>query len=132
VTPRVKTELWVKALIRRAEIEGGQAMLVRRGDVDAGSVLLVLNGCAGKSRLLSAASRVDGTRVWLMVSGPDAVPDAELAADIATRLSRDPDLWVVEIEDRAYRAFVDDPIEIVTPSSGGVRNPATPRPGPHR
>jgi hypothetical protein len=44
--------------------------------------------------------------VWTpLVAGPEAVVDAALA-----RQRRfDPDLWVVEVEDRAGRSLLDEP-----------------------
>jgi hypothetical protein len=132
VTARIKAGLWVKALIRRVSVQGGAAFLSRKGDDDAGEVVLVLNGLKGQSRLLVPAMGPNGDRRWLMVSGADPKPDADIAQDLAQRAARDPDLWVVEIEDADYRAFVDDPIDIVSPSLGSVRNPVPGYPGPRR
>jgi hypothetical protein len=111
--PRIKAGLWASAHIRRVRVQGGAAFLTRKGDPDAGAIVLVLNGLKGQSRLLSQAMGPDGERIWLMVSGPEPKPDAEIAEDVARRVARDPDLWVIEIEDADYRAFVDEPIEII-------------------
>ena len=137
MTSRLKSGFWVRALMRRASVEGAQAFLTRKGDEDAGAVLIILNGMAGHSRLLTAATGPDGSRRWLMVSGPEPKTDQEIGVDVARFISRDPDLWVVEIEDRAYRAFVDEPIEIVGVSPAGSaravgQNPGPNYPGPHR
>ncbi len=121
--PRLKSGFWVRALIRRVAVEGAQAYLTRKGDEDAGAVAIVLNGMSGNSRLLVPATGPDGTRRWLMVSGADPRPDREIADDIARRLARDPDLWVVEIEDPAYRSFIDEPIEIVGAKPAGPISP---------
>ena len=110
---RIKAGFRVKALVRRVQSQGASAFITRRGDKDAGAILIVLNGLAGTSRLLSQARNGTGDLIWLMVSGPDPQPDADIAADIAKRCARDPDLWVVEIESRDFSAYVDEPVEIV-------------------
>jgi hypothetical protein len=112
--PRLKSGFRVKALVRRVQAQGAQAFITRRGDEDAGAILITLNGLQGSSKLLSQARNGMGDLIWLMVSGPDPQADADIAADIAKRCARDPDLWVVEIESREFTAFVDEPIEVVT------------------
>ena len=112
--PRLKSGFRVKALLRRVQSQGAQAFITRRGDDDAGAILIVLNGLAGASKLLSQARNGMGELIWLMVSGPNPQPDTDIAADIAKRCARDPDLWVVEIESREFTAFVDEPVEGVT------------------
>ena len=48
---RLKSGIWVKALIRRCDIAAVGVVVMARGDDDAGAILLKLNGrdagCAG-------------------------------------------------------------------------------------
>ena len=115
MSPRVKAEFWVKAHLRRVEIAGAQAFIARKGDPDAGSVLIVVNKLDGSSRLLVSATRQADERVWLSVTGAEPVPDSLVKSEIERRVARDPDLWVLEIEDKAGRAFLDEPIDVIEP-----------------
>lgn len=106
----LSTDIWVAALIRRAELGGAFAVVARKGDARAGSVLVkVLNRLEGTTRLYSEATRGDGERVWMMPSLSDQ--EAELDRYIERALRIDPDLWVVEIEDRDGRHFLTEPVE---------------------
>ena len=106
--PRLKSALYVQALIRRAEVAGAAAYLVRRGAEEAGAVFLKVNRLDGKTMVLSPVRRGE-ERVWTrpLVDGADA----QRCTDYFTKELRfDPDIWIVEIEDREGRAFVDEPI----------------------
>lgn len=106
--PRLKSALYVQALIRRVEASGASAYLVRRGAEEAGAVFLKLNRLDGSTTVLSPARRGE-EKVWTRPLGETA--DAERCADYFARQVRyDPDVWVVEIEDREGRSFVDEPI----------------------
>ncbi|NWH09227.1 MAG: DUF1491 family protein [Alphaproteobacteria bacterium] len=118
--PRLKSEIWVKAHIRICMVAGAYAVVVRKGDPDAGDILLKLNDLAGGFEVLARATDAKGARVWLRVTGPAPVKEADAEAAIARRLSRDPDLWVIEIEDRARRAFLGDPIADTSLPPGGA------------
>ncbi len=107
-TPRLKSALYVQALIRRVEAAGASAYLVRRGAEEAGAVFLKLNRLDGSTTVLSPARRGD-EKVWTRPLGDGA--DAQRCADyFAKQVRYDPDIWVVEIEDREGRSFVDEPI----------------------
>ena len=106
----LSTDIWVGALIRRAELGGAFAVVARKGDARAGSVLVkVLNRGEGTARLYSEATRGDGERVWMRPAASD--DERELDAYIERTLRIDPDLWVVEIEDREGRHFLTETVE---------------------
>lgn len=104
------TDIWVGALIRRAEQGGAFAVVARKGDARAGAVLVkVLNRTTGVARLYSEATRMDGEQVWMQPARSDTEADLDRYIERATRI--DPDVWVVEIEDREGRHFLTEPVE---------------------
>jgi hypothetical protein len=107
---RLKTAIWVKALIRRCDLAAIAVAVTARGDGDAGAVLLRLSGRDGTGTVLAQARRLDGTLGWVRATGAAPVTDADADAYIARQRGRDPDLWVVEIESAAPDAVLDDPI----------------------
>ena len=104
------TDLWVQALIRRVEMAGAYATVVRRGDARAGAVLVkALNPREGVARLYAEAMRGDGDRIWMQpVASTD---EAALDAYVQRAAGRDPDLWVIEVEDVQGRHFLTEPVE---------------------
>jgi hypothetical protein len=97
---RLPTELWVQVHLRRCSASATPAALVRRGEAERGTVLLKLNQLEAGCRILSQARDLDGRLGWLAALGGKLVPEAEADAYIARAVERDPDLWVIEIEDR--------------------------------
>ena len=79
--------------------------MARRGFDGAGAVLLKLNRLDGTAQLLRPAWTDGDHRRWLArPPGPEAEADEEIARETA----RDPDIWVLEIEDREGRHPLDD------------------------
>lgn len=106
----LSTDIWVGALIRRVEIGGGFAMVVRKGDPSAGAVLVkVVNRSDRSCRLLAEATKGDGDRIWMEPVASREEPDLDRYIERAARV--DPDIWVVEIEDRDGRHFLVEPVE---------------------
>jgi hypothetical protein len=108
MSPRLKSAIYVQALMRRAEISGAAAYLARRGAEEAGAVFLKVNRLDGTVFVLSPARRGE-ERVWTRPLG-DAADEGRAADYFAKQLRFDPDIWIVEIEDREGRAFVDEPV----------------------
>jgi hypothetical protein len=109
VTQRLKAGIYVKALIRRAEVSGASAYVARRGAEEAGAIYLKLARPDRSCTVLSQARRGDGELVWMKPLGETS--DDEAANKYFDKQIRfDPDLWIVEIEDRHGRAFVDEPV----------------------
>ena len=105
----LSTDIWVGALIRRAELAGAFAVVARKGDPRAGAVLVkVLDRRKGTIRLFSEAFRGDGERVWMQ---PVKGDEADLDAYIERSRRVDPDLWVIEIDDTEGRHFLTEAVE---------------------
>ncbi len=102
---RLATELWVSAYLRRAAAVGEAAVLVHRGDSTRGTVVLKLNRFTAGWRVLAQARDLEGRLGWIAASEAPAEADAD--AYIARALARDPDLWVIEIDDREGRHPLD-------------------------
>ncbi|MBV9347713.1 MAG: DUF1491 family protein [Pseudolabrys sp.] len=112
---RLKSSIWVAGYLRRCNVEGAFAAVRRRGAEEAGAVFIkvarpdgtaVVYGPAPQSAFDDA--RPSG-RAFVPVAGAQA-PVADQAAEdyLAKQIKFDPDVWIVEVEDRAGRHFLDD------------------------
>ncbi len=106
----LSSDLWVSALIRRAEIGGANAVVVRKGDARAGTVIVkVFDTSTRRARLYVEAFGRDGERLWMQPVESEF--EAELDAYVERQRGYDPDIWVVEIEDRQGRHFITERVE---------------------
>ncbi len=108
--PRVKAAVWVSAQVRMCDINMMQAVIRRRGDPDAGSIIIRLDRLNGHSVVLSQARDAEGNRAWLMANDGTPLPDADVESYIERRVKGDPDIWVLEIEDRHATYQPDAPV----------------------
>ena len=99
----------MRALIRRAEVQGASAYVVRKGSEEAGAVYLKLSRLNGTCTILEQIRRGEGDLAWMRPLG-GAVDEERAKTYFDKQIRFDPDLWIVEIEDREGRAFVDEPI----------------------
>lgn len=107
---RLKTGIWIKALIRRCDLAAISVAVVARGDGDAGAILLKFNGGAAGCAVLTQARGQDGELLWMRATGPVPVAEAEADTYIARQRQRDPDIWVAEIETGSAEAVIDSKI----------------------
>ncbi len=115
---RLKTGIWVAAYLRRCNVEGVFAAVRRHGAEEAGAIFVKINRLDGTGALYGPApqSMFDeaqpAERLFVVLVGSDT-PAAE--ADIEARLTKeirfDPDLWVIEVEERAGRNFLDNVVQ---------------------
>ncbi len=86
---------------------------MRKGADDAGAVFLKVNRLDGRCEVLSPAQRMGASgeveRGWARPLG-DPVPESDANTYFERQIRFDPDIWIVEIEDREGRRFVDEPI----------------------
>jgi hypothetical protein len=104
------TDIWVGALFRRAALGGAFAVVALMGAPRAGAVLVkVLNRTDGSARIFAEATRMDGQQVWMQPARSGEERDLDGYIERAVRI--DPDLWVVEIDDRHGQHFLTEPVE---------------------
>ncbi|HWE77115.1 MAG TPA: DUF1491 family protein [Pseudolabrys sp.] len=112
---RLKSSIWVSAYLRRCDVEGAFAAVRRRGAEEAGAIFIKLNRLDGTGMLYGPASQTmfDGTqpsdRLFTVLVGAAAqAADADIETRLAKEIRFDPDMWIVEVEDRQGRNFLDD------------------------
>jgi hypothetical protein len=107
---RLVSDFFVSALLRRCAVEGVVAVLRRRGAAEAGAVFVKVDRLDGTADLYGPApqSLVEegrGDRLFASVLQGAAPGDVE--ERMRREMRFDTDLWLVEIEDREGRPFLD-------------------------
>ncbi len=104
--PRLTAQFWVQAYLARLRLNEIPAFVVAHGDDTAGAVLVKLNTLDGKAVAFQRSfDLMTGERRWIeLASGSEADVDVM----IARQRRFDPDLWVIELEDRQGRHLLDE------------------------
>ena len=106
MTPRLTSDFWVRAYLARLEQAGIPAFVTARGDTTAGAVLVKVASLDGKAKAYQRSfDLMSNARIWVVLREGDE-PDVDAA--IARQRSFDPDLWVIEVEDRHGRSLLDE------------------------
>jgi hypothetical protein len=109
---RLRSDIFVSALIRQAEIAGASAMLRRRGGAEAGAIFVKLDRLDGAAALFGPAPQSEElptgvARLFTRQHAAEWLDPAEIETKLRREIEFDPDVWIVEIEDRQGRCFVD-------------------------
>ena len=103
---RLTAAFWVQAYLRRLALENISAYILAHGDDIAGAVLVKLATLDGQARLFQRGFDLQtGDRVWQQL---EQGTEEQIDTTLQRQLGFDPDLWVIELEDRAGRHFLDD------------------------
>ncbi|AUQ73003.1 DUF1491 family protein [Phaeobacter sp. LSS9] len=104
---RLTASFWVQAYLTRLRLADIPAFVTAHGDDTAGAVLIKLNTLDRRAQALHRSyDLMSGARSWVTLAEGD---EAEVDAAIAKQRSFDPDLWVIEVEDRHGRHLLDEP-----------------------
>lgn len=110
---RLKSAIWVAAYMRQCENAGAFAAVRRRGDDDAGAIFIKINHLNTRAELFGPAPQTafDDTRptdrAFIRTFGDAPVEEPKVEERLATEITYDPDLWIIEIEDRQGRNFLE-------------------------
>ncbi len=102
---RLATGLWVSAYLARLRLADIPAYVTAKGDATAGAVVVKCATLDGRARAFERSyDLMADRRVWLVLAEG---AEAEVDAAVARARRADPDLWVLELEDRAGRTLLD-------------------------
>ena len=109
---RLKTSIWVAAYLRRCQTAGVFGAVRRRGAEEAGAVFVktaLMNGAAmlympAPQAVYDDSRPID--RIFAPLS-PQPVPEPVVEERLAKEIQFDPDVWIVETEDKEGRHFLD-------------------------
>ncbi len=112
---RLRSDIWVDAYRRRAEAGGAYVMMQRRGTAESGAIFLHIDRLDGSGVLFGPAPQAmedvleDGGRRFQRQHDADTLDNTAIAARLGRELRFDSDLWIVVVEDRQGRSFLDVP-----------------------
>ncbi|MFT4742821.1 MAG: hypothetical protein ACI91Z_000795 [Yoonia sp.] len=104
---RLTADLWVSAYLTRLRLVEIPAFVVARGDATAGAVLVKLNTLDGQASCYQRSfDLMTGDRKWVVLNEG---PESDVDASVTKQRGFDPDLWVIEVEDKQGRHLLDEP-----------------------
>ena len=104
---RLTAEFWVQAYLNRLRLLDIPAFIVAKGDATAGAVLIKMNTLDGLAQAFQRSfDLMSGARAWVVLAEGD---DHDVEAALARQKGFDPDLWIIEVEDKQGRHLLDEP-----------------------
>ena len=109
---RLRSDIWVAAYLRRVAVEGANAALRRRGAAEAGAIFVKIDRLDGRAALYQPAPQSQFSdrgveRLWSRAHEAEWVSPEAAETRVAREIAFDPDLWLIEVEDRAGRCWLD-------------------------
>jgi hypothetical protein len=111
---RLRADIWVAAYLRVRNAESSVAVLRRRGAAEAGAIFIKIDRLDGRVALYGPAPQSLTTelppgvdRLFQRMHKPDWIDPVNAEARLAREVRFDPDLWIVEVEDRDGEAQID-------------------------
>ena len=104
--PRLASGVWVAAYLRRLALADIPAFIVARGDGTAGAVIVKSATLDGRAQAFQRQWDFEtDARIWVTIAEG---AESEVDGSIAAQRRSDPDLWVIEVEDRQGRTLLDE------------------------
>lgn len=104
---RLTADVWVSAYLTRLRLSDIPAFVTQKGDATAGAVLVKMNTLDGQAVAYQRSfDLMTGERCWMVLS--EGV-EADVDAALMRQKGFDPDLWIIEVEDKQGRHLLDEP-----------------------
>lgn len=104
---RLTSSFWVHAYLARLNLANIPAYVIRSGDDQAGAILVKVNKLDGSACVFQRSFDLAADRrMWTVL---DEGAEPELDAMLERQRRFDPDIWIVEVEDRDGRHLLDEP-----------------------
>lgn len=108
---RLRADVWVAAYLRRCAHEGAYAVLRRRGAAEAGAIFVKIDRLDGAAAVYGPAPQSEANdgqdRLFTRLHREAWIDAADAELRLAREIHFDPDIWIVESEDRQGRSFLD-------------------------
>lgn len=109
---RLRSDMFVSAYLRRCEVEGAYAVLRRRGAAEAGAIFVKIDRLDGSCILYGPApqsevAKSETGRAWIRLHKEETVSPLEAEEKLRREIAFDPDLWIIDADDRQGRHFLD-------------------------
>ena len=109
---RLRSDIWVAAYLGRAQVEGAFAVLRRRGAAEAGAIYVKIDRLDGRVALFEPAPQAEVAergveRLWARAHKEEWVGADFVETRMKREIAFDPDLWLIEVEDREGRCWLD-------------------------
>ena len=104
--PRLTAGFWVAAYVNRLRLAAIPVFVTQKGDATAGAVVVKVATLDGQARAFQRSfDLMSDRRVWVVLAEG---AEREVDAALLRQRARDPDLWVLELEDKAGRTLLDE------------------------
>jgi hypothetical protein len=109
---RLRADIFVSAFLRRCQVENVFGALRKRGAAEAGAIFVKVDKLDGTAALYGPAPQTETAargvdRLWSRLHKEPFIPVPDVEERLLKEQRFDPDLWIIEIEDREGRSFLD-------------------------
>lgn len=106
MTARLAAGFWVAAYLNRLRLAEIAAYVTQKGDATAGAVVVKVATLDGRARAFQRSFDLAADhRVWVVLADG---AETDVDAALTRQKTRDRDLWVIELEDKAGRTLLDE------------------------
>ena len=99
MSDQLPTALLVEATLTPLNGRGIFYYITNKGNHASGVIMLKLSDTKGQCSLLIQQRDLEGVMGWMHVLGEEVVEEQKADDYIRRAIARDPDIWVIEIED---------------------------------